>query len=171
MMTIYDSDIEQINILEQSSTGEQPPPIQCLGVHLFVTPIASKMVHVVRVHVSLFDDNSEPLTSRDPIEAFLVPGMASRATPRLDGPWLRHKLYTTSEPNAQIRHRFTTVKSEIANIWKEGVQGQHLTFPSPWWLPPDSELAPTAPLPQRANWPLPKDFPRNSKSKGGGRRD
>jgi hypothetical protein len=142
-MLIFDEDVEYLQELDPDSRGRPHPLPRCLGIVTYITADGSTHFILNReLEVNIWDPNKQDFVFADweSIPVAIIVGDATNAN-RLNGPWLRTRLYCATVPDQSNR------------LWmfdyNPGIPGRRPTLPSA------SRIAKTAPYLR----PRPKDIP------------
>lgn len=114
MMTLFDTDLKTLDLSYQNN-GRTPPQTQCIGGAQFKSINGTTYGHVVRVYVHGWDPRYEQSTSRDAIEALVIQRAGNEDLKRLDGPWLRYKMFIVSSPDEVPCANTYDTKTHMAN--------------------------------------------------------
>lgn len=138
-MTLFDTDLKLIE-LTYLNNGRTVAQTQSLGATQYTSINGSTYAHVVRIYVYAWDVVSGQSTSRDAIEALVIPREGNERLPRLDGPWLRYKMFTLSTPDEVPYYSVYDTKTHMVKN-AAAVNGA-LTHAPLSWLDPTASRGP-----------------------------
>lgn len=99
-MAVYEDDLLELQLLDFTMDRAPLLPLTPFASQAFRSAFDQHMIYeIFLIEVCLYTPDGDQMTSWDTVPVVVRPGRAPSEYTRLDGPWLRWKLFTLTLPN------------------------------------------------------------------------